>query len=73
MKKTKIYIAVEHVIHFDWERKRVIGASFDEGVCQKIIEKAESEFKSFDGEYAEYWTEHIPITENAEAVTYDAW
>lgn len=57
-----IYIAIEHVTHFDWERKSVIGASFDEEVCNKIIEEAEQEFTSFDDERAEYWTEQIRIT-----------
>lgn len=57
----KIYIAIEHIEHFDWERWNVIGASHDESVCKKMIEKAEREFESFDDEHAEYWIEAVPI------------
>ena len=58
----KIYIAVRHIVHFDWERTEIIGASFDERVCTELMKNDESEFESFDGEYAEYWTELIRIT-----------
>lgn len=58
----KIYVAIKHVTHFDWERKEIIGASYDEAVCAKMIEEAEREFESFDDESAEFWTEAIPIT-----------
>lgn len=58
----KIYIAVQHVTHFDWERWNIIGASHNESICEKMIEKAKLEFKSFDDEHAEYWIEEIRIT-----------
>lgn len=58
----KIYIAIKHIVHFDWERTEIIGASFDERVCEELIRKDESEFVSFDDEYAEYWTESVHIT-----------
>ena len=57
-----IYVVIEHVTHFDWENTNVIGASYDEMVCEKIIESAERNFKSFDGERAEYWTERVSVT-----------
>lgn len=58
----KIYVAIKHITHFDWERKEIIGASYNEAICAKIIEEDAREFESFDGEYAEYWTEEIRIT-----------
>lgn len=56
-----IYIVVEEVTHFDWERTRIIGASYDLDVCERMIEKAESEFKSFDGERVEYRIEETGV------------
>ena len=59
-----IFIVIEHVTHFDWENTNVIGASYDEKVCKRLIESAERDFKSFNGERAEYWTERVLITNN---------
>lgn len=63
----KIYLAIEHVVHYDWENTRIVGASFNEAICEKIIEKAESEFHSFNDEYAEYWVDDIRITNDINA------